>query len=175
MEKTWFITGSSSGIGLGIAKAVLAQGDNAVVMARSAAKLESLVQQYPQNALAVSLELTDRNSIRRAVQAAQDRFGSIDVLVNNAGHGYRVAVEEGEDEAVAELYGTNLFGPVELIKAVLPQMRERRSGAIGGRLRILRLHQSRAGAAQRRAVSGGLPAGHQSHGGGARGIPHPVL
>ena len=130
MEKTWFITGSSSGIGLGIAKAVLAQGDNAVVMARSAAKLESLVQQYPQNALAVSLELTDRNSIRRAVQAAQDRFGSIDVLVNNAGHGYRVAVEEGEDEAVAELYGTNLFGPVELIKAVLPQMRERRSGAI---------------------------------------------
>lgn len=130
MEKTWFITGSSSGIGLGIAKAVLAQGDNAVVMARSAAKLESLVQQYPQNALAVSLELTDRNSIRRAVQAAQDRFGSIDVLVNNAGHGYRAAVEEGEDEAVAELYGTNLFGPVELIKAVLPQMRERRSGAI---------------------------------------------
>ena len=128
--KDWFITGSSSGIGLGIAKAVLAQGDNAVVMARDAGKLEPLVRQYPQNTLAVSLELTDRNRIHQAVQAAQDRFGSIDVLVNNAGHGYRAAVEEGEDEAVAELYGTNLFGPIELIKAVLPQMRERRSGAI---------------------------------------------
>ena len=95
MAKNWFITGSSSGIGLGIAKAVLAQGDNAVVMARDAGKLEPLVRQYPQNTLAVSLELTDRNRIHQAVQAAQDRFGSIDVLVNNAGHGYRVAVEEG--------------------------------------------------------------------------------
>lgn len=130
MKKTWFITGSSSGIGLGIAKAVLKQGDNAVVMARDASKLEELAREYPQNVLAVSLELTDHDSIHRAVRAAQERFGEINVLVNNAGHGYRAAVEEGEDEAVAELYGTNLFGPIELIKAVLPQMRERRSGAI---------------------------------------------
>lgn len=130
MTKTWFITGSSSGIGMGIAKAALAQKDNAVVMARNVEKLKPLVEQYPENTLAVPLELTDRASIHEAVRAAMERFGRIDVLVNNAGHGYRAAVEEGEDEAVAELYGTNLFGAVELIKAVLPQMRERKSGAI---------------------------------------------
>lgn len=128
--KTWFITGSSSGIGEGIAKAVLKKGDNAVVMARDTGKLNTIVQQYPDTALAVPLELTDKASIRAAVQAANERFGTIDVLVNNAGHGYRAAVEEGEDESIAEVFGTNLFGPVELIKAVLPQMRRNRKGAV---------------------------------------------
>lgn len=128
--KTWFITGSSSGIGEGIAKAVLKKGDNAVVMARDTGKLNTIVQQYPGTALAVPLELTDKASIRAAVQAANERFGTIDVLVNNAGHGYRAAVEEGEDESIAEVFGTNLFGPVELIKAVLPQMRRNRKGAV---------------------------------------------
>lgn len=128
--KTWFITGSSSGIGHGIAMAVLEKGDNAVVMARDVRKLQDIVQQYPETALAVPLELTDKASIHAAVQAANERFGSIDVLVNNAGHGYRAAVEEGEDESIAEVFGTNLFGAIELIKAILPQMRAKRQGAI---------------------------------------------
>lgn len=128
--KTWFITGSSSGIGKGIAKAVLEKGDNAVIMARDIKKLGDLVQAYPERTLAVSLELTDKESIRNAVKAAEERFSSIDVLVNNAGHGYRAAVEEGEDESIKELYGTNVFGPVELIRLILPQMRKRKSGAI---------------------------------------------
>jgi len=128
--KTWFITGSSSGIGQGIARAVLKKGDNAVVMARDTRKLDTIVQQYPDTALAVPLELTDKASILAAVQAANERFGAIDVLVNNAGHGYRAAVEEGEEESIAEVFGTNLFGPVELMKAVLPQMRKRRKGAV---------------------------------------------
>lgn len=128
--KTWFITGSSSGIGQGIAMAVLKKGDNAVVMARDTGKLDTIVQQYPDTALAVPLELTDKASILAAVQAANERFGAIDVLVNNAGHGYRAAVEEGEEESIAEVFGTNLFGPVELMKAVLPQMRKRREGAV---------------------------------------------
>lgn len=128
--KTWFITGSSSGIGRGIAMAVLEKGDNAVVMARDVQKLHDIVQQYPETALAVPLELTDKASIHAAVQAANERFGGIDVLVNNAGHGYRAAVEEGEDESIAEVFGTNLFGAIELIKEVLPQMRAKRQGAI---------------------------------------------
>lgn len=128
--KTWFITGSSSGIGKGIAKAVLAKGDNAVVMARDKKKLDDLVQAYPEQALALSLELTDKKSIQNAVKAAETRFGVIDVLVNNAGHGYRAAIEEGEDKSIEELYGTNVFGPVELFRLILPQMRKRRSGAI---------------------------------------------
>lgn len=128
--KTWFITGSSSGIGRGMAKAVLEQGNNAVIMARDVQKLQDIVQQYPKTALAVPLELTDKASIHAAVQAANETFGGIDVLVNNAGHGYRAAIEEGEEENIAEVFGANLFGAVELIKEVLPQMRERRQGAI---------------------------------------------
>lgn len=128
--KTWFIMGSSSGIGRGIAMVALEKGDNAVVMARNVEKLQDIVRQYPETALAVPLELTDKASIHAAVQAANERFGSIDVLVNNAGHGYRAAVEEGEDESIAEVFGTNLFGAIELIKAVLPQMRAKRQGAV---------------------------------------------
>ncbi len=128
--KTWLITGCSSGIGAGIAKAVLASGDQAVVTARNKEKVQGLVGQYPDTALAVSLDVTDSGSIQAAVKEAEARFGGIDVLVNNAGYGYRAAVEEGEAEAVNTLFQTNLFGPVELIKAVLPGMRARKAGAI---------------------------------------------
>ena len=128
--KTWLITGCSSGIGAGIAKAVLKSGDQAVVTARNKEKVQDIVGQYPDRALAVSLDVTDNSSIHNAVKEAEARFGRIDVLVNNAGYGYRAAVEEGEAEAVNTLFQTNLFGPVELIKAVLPGLRERKSGAI---------------------------------------------
>ena len=128
--KTWLITGCSSGIGAGIAKAVLKSGDRAVVTARNKDKVADIVAAYPETALAVSLDVTDGGSIRAAVKEAEARFGSIDVLVNNAGYGYRSAVEEGEIEAVNTLFQTNLFGPVELIKAVLPGMRAQKSGAI---------------------------------------------
>lgn len=128
--KTWFITGSSSGIGAGIAQAVLEKGDNVVVMARQIKTLESFAKRYPDQVLALPLELTDKASIYAAVQAANKRFGGIDVLVNNAGHGYRAAVEEGEEENVDEVFETNFFGAVELTKLILPQMREKHQGAI---------------------------------------------
>ncbi len=128
--KTWLITGCSSGIGAGIAKAVLKSGDQAVVTARNKDKVQGIIEQYPDRAHAVSLDVTDSSSIRNAVKEAEERFGCIDVLVNNAGYGYRSAVEEGEIEAVNTLFQTNLFGPVELIKAVLPGMRAKKSGAI---------------------------------------------
>lgn len=128
--KTWLITGCSSGIGAGIAKAVLKSGDRAVVTARNADKVRQIVDQYPDRALALSLDVTDNASIQNAVKEAEKRFGVIDVLVNNAGYGYRSAVEEGETDAVNMLFQTDLFGPVELIKAVLPGMRSQKSGAI---------------------------------------------
>lgn len=128
--KTWLITGCSSGIGAGIAKAVLESGDQAVVTARNKEKVMDIVNTYPDRALAVSLDVCDNDSIKEAVKEAMARFGTIDVLVNNAGYGYRSAVEEGEVEAVNKLYQTNLFGPIELIKAVLPQMRAQKSGYI---------------------------------------------
>ena len=128
--KTWLITGCSSGIGAGIAKAVLRSGDQAVVTARNKDKVMDIIKDYPETALAVSLDVCDNESIKNAVQEANEKFGTIDVLVNNAGYGYRSAVEEGEIEAVQTLYQTNLFGPIELIKAVLPKMREQKSGYI---------------------------------------------
>ena len=128
--KTWHITGCSTGIGRGIAKAVLEKGDNAVVTARDVSKVEDIVRDYPDTAVAVPLDVTKKDSIISAVKAAQARFGTVDVLVNNAGYGYRSSVEEGDVDDVALLFATNVFGPVELIKEVLPQMRARRSGAI---------------------------------------------
>lgn len=128
--KTWLITGCSSGIGAGIAKAVLASGDQAIVTARNKDKVLDIVKDYPETALALDLDVCSQKSIDEAVAKANERFGTIDVLVNNAGYGYRSAVEEGEVEEVQKLYDTNLFGPVALIKAVLPKMREQKAGFI---------------------------------------------
>ena len=127
---TWLITGCSSGIGAGIAKAVLKSGDQAIVTARNKEKVMDIVKDYPNTALAVSLDVCDGESIQYAMKETIEKFGTIDVLVNNAGYGYRAAIEEGEIEAVQKLYQTNLFGPIELIKAVLPGMRAQKSGFI---------------------------------------------
>ncbi|MDT2005660.1 SDR family NAD(P)-dependent oxidoreductase [Rhodococcus opacus] len=127
---TWFITGASSGLGSALARAVLDHGDNAVITARNADHVQDLVDAYPNRALAVPLDVTDHEQVVAAVSAANDRFGAVDVLVNNAGHGYRAAVEEAAVDEVDELFATNFFGPVDLIKQVLPQMRSRRSGTI---------------------------------------------
>ena len=127
---TWFITGCSTGFGRALAEAVLERGDNAVITARNAEVLGGLAAKHPAIALALDLDVTDAAQVAAAVRAAEERFGGIDVLVNNAGHGYRAAVEEGEDAAVRELFETNFFGLVEVTKRVLPGMRRRRSGVI---------------------------------------------
>ena len=127
---TWLITGCSTGLGRHIAQEVLARGYNAIVTARNAATVQDLVDTHPDTALAVALDVTDDTQVTNAVQQAEERFGSVDVLVNNAGYGYRAAVEEGEEPEVAKLFATNFFGPVAMIKAVLPGMRARRDGAI---------------------------------------------
>ncbi|MDP9884495.1 NAD(P)-dependent dehydrogenase (short-subunit alcohol dehydrogenase family) [Sinomonas atrocyanea] len=130
VSPVWLITGCSTGLGRALAEAVLARGDRAVLTARDAATVADLAEAHPETALALPLDVTDAAQVASAVGAAQDRFGRIDVLVNNAGYGYRAAVEEGEDADVARLFATNVFGPVALMKAVLPGMRSRRSGAI---------------------------------------------
>jgi NAD(P)-dependent dehydrogenase (short-subunit alcohol dehydrogenase family) len=127
---TWLITGASSGLGAALARTVLEQGDNAVVTARNTDHLAAITDAYPEHSLAVSLEVADHDQVVAAVTAATGRFGAVDVLVNNAGHGYRAAVEEAATDEVDELFATNFFGPVDLIKQVLPQMRARRDGTI---------------------------------------------
>ncbi|HEY3575695.1 MAG TPA: oxidoreductase [Arthrobacter sp.] len=127
---TWLITGCSTGLGRALAQAVLAHGHNAVVTARNVNAVKDIAAGYPDTALALTLDVTDKEQISSAVQQAQARFGGIDVLVNNAGYGYRAAVEEADDADIRQLFDTNLFGAVDMIKAVLPDMRAKRAGAI---------------------------------------------
>jgi NAD(P)-dependent dehydrogenase (short-subunit alcohol dehydrogenase family) len=127
---TWLITGCSTGLGRAFAEAVLAHGHRAVVTARDVTTVQDLADAHPDSALALSLDVTDDAQVAAAVAAAADRFGGIDVLVNNAGYGYRSAVEEGDDDDVRRLFDTHVFGTVRTIKAVLPGMRARRSGTI---------------------------------------------
>ncbi|VTR76013.1 oxidoreductase [Cellulomonas hominis] len=127
---TWLITGTSSGLGRALAEAVLAAGHRVVVTARDTAHVHELVDRYPRTAVAVRLDVTDEESVQRAVRQAHETFGGMDVLVNNAGYGYVAAVEEGEPEAVDRLFATNVFGPAALIRAVLPSMRAAGAGTI---------------------------------------------
>src|SRR4051794_10628301 len=126
----WLVTGCSTGIGREIARCALEAGHEVAVTARRVADVEDLVATYPETALGVALDVTDRSQVRGAVAAAHDRFGGIDVLVNNAGYGYLSAVEEGEDAEVRKLFDTNFFGVVDTVKAVLPGMRARGAGHI---------------------------------------------
>jgi NAD(P)-dependent dehydrogenase (short-subunit alcohol dehydrogenase family) len=127
---TWFITGCSTGLGRAFAEAALTRGHNVVVTARDVAKVQDIADANPGTALALPLDVTSDAQVTAAVSAATERFGGVDVLVNNAGYGYRAAVEEGEDDAVRLLFETHVFGTVRTVKAVLPGMRARRSGTI---------------------------------------------
>jgi NAD(P)-dependent dehydrogenase (short-subunit alcohol dehydrogenase family) len=130
MASTWLITGCSTGLGRSLAETVLQRGYSAVITARDVSTLRPLADAFPDTSLALPLDVTDAAQTIDAVAAAEDRFGAIDVLVNNAGYGYRAAVEEGDDADVQRLFATNFFGTVAMIKAVLPTMRRRRRGAI---------------------------------------------
>lgn len=139
---TWLITGASSGLGGALAERVLAAGHRVAATARTPSTLDALVAAYPDTAAALPLDVTDAAAIREAVAETERRLGGIDVLVNNAGYGYTAAVEEGEDDAVSRLFATNFFGPVTLMRTVLPGMRARGRGlivnisSIGARVQI---------------------------------------
>jgi NAD(P)-dependent dehydrogenase (short-subunit alcohol dehydrogenase family) len=126
----WFITGCSTGFGREIARQVLAGGGRAVVTARDPKQVVDLVEGAGDRALAWKLDVTDAAQVAAAVQAAHDRFGRIDVLVNNAGYGYQSSVEEGVEDEIRAQFDANVFGLFALTRAVLPGMRARRSGRI---------------------------------------------
>jgi NAD(P)-dependent dehydrogenase (short-subunit alcohol dehydrogenase family) len=127
---TWLITGCSTGLGRALAEAVIGTGHNAIVTARSVSGVADLAETTPERVLAVALDVTRPDQVVSAVRQAEERFGGVDALVNNAGYGYRAAVEEGDDADVRTLFETHFFGTVAMIKAVLPGMRARRRGAI---------------------------------------------
>ncbi|MFJ3672562.1 oxidoreductase [Streptomyces sp. NPDC090106] len=129
-RKTWLITGASSGLGKALAEHVLAQGDQVVATASSTKATTELASRYPQTALAVKLDVTDAEDRVAAVRAAEERFGGIDILVNNAAIDFVGALEEQEESDYRRLFEVNFFGAVALTRQVLPGMRARRSGIV---------------------------------------------
>lgn len=130
MTQTWFITGCSTGFGRAIAQHAIAQGYNVVVSARRATQIEDLAALAPHRTLALTLDVTNDDQISEAVRAAEIRFGSIDVLVNNAGIGYFGAFEETDLDEARAMFEINVWGLAKMSRAVLPGMRKRRTGTI---------------------------------------------
>ncbi len=130
MKKVWLITGCSTGFGRSLATAVLAKGYEVAVTARNTADVQDIVTAYPKQAIAISLDVTSDNQIQTAVATTIQRFGQIDVLVNNAGIGYFAAVEESEESEIRKMFDINVFGLAKMTQAVLPFMRKQRSGHI---------------------------------------------
>lgn len=129
-RKTWLITGTSSGLGKWLAMEALKQGHNVVLTAREKAAIAGLASEYPETALAERLDVTDQASIESAIKGGLERFGKIDVLVNNAGYALRGAAEECALEEAQREFDVNFFGPVRCIQAILPSMRKARNGLI---------------------------------------------
>ncbi|MEV6497810.1 SDR family NAD(P)-dependent oxidoreductase [Streptomyces prunicolor] len=126
---TWFVTGASRGIGAEIARAALAGGNNVVVAVRNPERVPDDLKKSD-NLFAVALDVTDNDSIPQAVEAAVERFGSIDVLVNNAGRGLLGALEEITDAEARSLFDLNVFGLINVTRTVLPVMRKQGSGKL---------------------------------------------
>jgi len=128
-KRVWFITGASRGFGALIAKAALADGNAVVATGRNAAAVSERLGASPA-LLVLPLDVTDEPQAKAAVGAAIEKFGRIDVLVNNAGFGLLAAVEESSDADVRRMYETNVFGLLHVTRAVLPAMRKQRSGHV---------------------------------------------
>ena len=126
--KTWFITGTSKGFGRIWAEAALARGDRVAATARDAATLAPLVEAHGEWVLAQALDVTDKAAVDAAVAAAHERFGRLDVVVNNAGYGYFGTIEEVDEAGARAQIETNLFGALWVTKAALPILREQGAG-----------------------------------------------
>jgi NAD(P)-dependent dehydrogenase (short-subunit alcohol dehydrogenase family) len=126
--RVWFITGCSTGFGRELTRQLLDRGQRVVATARDPRSLAAFAA-HP-GAIVTALDVDTPGQIAEAVALAEQRFGRIDVLVNNAGYGYLAAIEEGEDDEIRAMFQTNVFSLVNVIKAVLPGMRARRSGHI---------------------------------------------
>jgi|EP01037_Dinobryon_pediforme_P008416 NAD(P)-dependent dehydrogenase (short-subunit alcohol dehydrogenase family) len=129
-DKVWFITGCSTGFGRELAKELLTGGYKAVVTSRKVEDVQDLVDEFPENAIAIKLDVTKPEEVKASVEQALAHFGRIDVLVNNAGIGYFGAIEESEEDEVRRMFEINFWGLAGMTKAVLPTLRKQRSGHI---------------------------------------------
>src|ERR1700735_2734191 len=140
MAKVWLITGSGNGLGRDVTEAALAAGDSVVAGARRLEELGSLVEQYGERITPVTLDVRDEAAAKAAVQTAVDKYGRLDVLVNNAGYGFMAPFEQITSGHFRDVVETCLFGVVYTTQAAIPVMRQQRSGhifqisSIGGRI-----------------------------------------
>ena len=128
--KVWFITGTSRGFGLIWTQAALERGDKVVATARELAPLDDLVAKYGDSILTLKLDVTDKVAVTAAVIRANDHFGRLDVIVNNAGYGHMGYLEELTEEEIRAQFDTNVFGPIWVAQAALPILRAQGSGHI---------------------------------------------
>ena len=126
----WFITGCTTGFGREVVEQVLRKGWRAAVTGRGKERMADIVLGREDQTLLLELDVTKPDEVEAAVKAALDRFGRIDVLVNNAGYGYQSTIEESDDQAIRDQFEANVFGLFAVTKAVLPSMRARRSGHV---------------------------------------------
>lgn len=139
-QKTWVITGGSSGLGRALVEAALEAGENVVATARRLERFDGLRERFPERLLPLAHDVRDTDAAAEVVDGAIRRFGRVDVLVNNAGVGQVGAAEEVSDAELRDMLAQHLFGPAALVRAVLPHMRRAGSGAIvqmssqGGRM-----------------------------------------
>jgi NAD(P)-dependent dehydrogenase (short-subunit alcohol dehydrogenase family) len=129
-SRVWFITGTSQGFGRELVRAALQRGDSVVATSRNPQSVASAFPDAGNKLLAVSLDLRDQKQISSIVEQAVAKFGRIDVLVNNAGHGLTGAVEEASDAEIMSVFETNVFGLMRVTRAILPQLRKQKSGHV---------------------------------------------
>jgi NAD(P)-dependent dehydrogenase (short-subunit alcohol dehydrogenase family) len=129
-DRTWFITGASTGFGRLLAEEVLKGGGKVIATARNRDKVADLEDKYPQRARALALDVTDAGQVDSAVTQAFAQFGRVDVLVNNAGYGLAGAIEEVSQTEFMPMFETNVFGLLQVTRAFLPHLRKQRSGHI---------------------------------------------
>ena len=129
-KKTWFVTGASKGLGLSLVKKLLKEGYNVAATSRESNELQKAVNATSTNFLTLPVNLTDENSVTNAIDETIKKFGSIDVIVNNAGYGLAGALEELSDEEARANFDINVFGSLNVIRKVLPHLRHQKSGHI---------------------------------------------
>lgn len=129
-KKTWLITGISSGFGLELTKQLLANGQTVIGTVRKDTTVQDLMAQYPETFDREFLDVTDATGIKKLVDKVYEKYGAIDVLVNNAGYGLFGAAEELTDQEAAKIIATNLTGSIQMIRVVTPFMREQQAGRI---------------------------------------------
>ena len=140
MEQTWFITGSSRGLGRALARAALEAGDRVAATARQPAQLDDLIAEYGERVQTIGLDVTDAQAARSAIADARRRFGRLDVIVNNAGYANVSPIETTDDEDFRAQFETNFWGVYHVSKAAIPVLREQGGGlfmqisSVGGRV-----------------------------------------